>query len=717
MTVPSDGRKPAQPLQQTRVDVSIRDLVACFELEHRFRNGQDQPIEALLTFPMSPDAAFLSLQADIDGKTLEAKVIASQAAEERYDEAIAQGDTALMVRTPEPGIVTVALGNLLPGEVAVVRMRFATRVPVAGSMAWLRLPTVLRPRYGAWRLHDFEIPEHDFATEHPLSVAVDIQGLLHGAAISCPSHAIRFEAGADSTRVNVPSAFLDRDVVLQFDLQAAPPPTMQVVRHGDALLASITGPVPADPDSVGAMDLCLVLDCSGSMAGDAIAQSREAVRAIAGQLGDNDRIQLLRFGSTTQSAFRRLMPGTRQVRHALGELADCLEADLGGTEMQEALMQALQSLDGQAGQRSKAILLVTDGAVQPSDIDFVRPALVKAGIRVFVVAVGSSAGVEVLQPLAHETGAVIERAMLGESIDQAAGRMARRARHPGPSAVDVKWPGSSPQVLPTAPIYPGDAVELGLVAGAMPDGPVDVVVGKHHFRLEAKMQGQGEALRAILGQARYAAATKGERAAIALAHGLLTRETSAILVLARAEDQKATSLPLMSKVPSMIPAGMVGRAGARRVVRSTGIGADVMHCVSPLAPLACAMDLSYLDSVMESRRPGDLHKKAAFDLTGVPALLDKITPALRQLLIRLQAEPATILDLLGVLEPQLAKEARHYFEYVGLEMEDSGTLVGLMLEVFDGRSVALTDEEELALSLARARYGERPVRLSGAFAS
>ena len=714
MNVSSQNRAPAHPLQETRVDVRIRDLVACFELEHHFRNGHEQPIEALLTFPMSPDAAFLSLQAEIDGKTLDARIIASQAAEERYDEAIAQGDTALMVRTPEPGILTVALGNLMPGEMAVVRIRFASRVPVAGSVAWFRLPTVIRPRYGAWRLHDFETPEHDFATEHPLSVAVDIQGLLHGAAISCPSHAIRFEAGTEATQINVPSAFLDRDVVLQFDLHQAPAPTLQVIRHGDALLASITGPVPEDQDGVGAMDLCLVLDCSGSMAGDAIMQSREAVRAIAARLSDNDRIQLLRFGSATHSAFRRLMPGTRQVRQALDELAGSLEANLGSTEMQEALTQALRSLDGQDDSRSKAIILITDGAVQPSDIELVRPALVKAGVRAFVVAVGSSAGVEVLQSLAHATGAVIERAMLGESIDQAADRMAGRARHKGPSAVQVKWPGSSPQVLPTAPIYPGDALELALVASAMPDGPVDVQVGKHQFRMDAKMQDQDEALRAILGQARYAAADEGERAAIALAHGLLTRETSAILVLARAENQKATSLPLMAKVPSMIPAGMAGRTGPRRMVGSTGGGAQLMHSVSSLAPMACAMDPSYLDSFMESRRPGDMYGKATFDLASVPALLQAILPAIGRLLLRVGAEPTTLRDLLDLLDPKLADEALRYFEYVGLELEEPGTLVGVMLEIFEGNAVLLTDEEELALSLARARYGDCRVSLPGA---
>ena len=78
------------------------------------------------------------------------------------------------------------------------------------------------------------------------------------------------------------------------------------------------------------------------------------------------------------------------------ELADTVNADLGGTEIGMALETALQQLGAPEPGRRRAIILVTDGAVQPRDVARAQKAAVAAGVRIFVIAVGGSAGTEVL---------------------------------------------------------------------------------------------------------------------------------------------------------------------------------------------------------------------------------------------------------------------------------------------------------------------------------
>ncbi|MDX5444643.1 MAG: VWA domain-containing protein, partial [Zoogloeaceae bacterium] len=450
---------------------------------------------------------------------------------------------------------------------------------------------------------------------------------------------------------------------------------------------------------------------SGSMVGDAIMQSREAVRSIARLLGDGDRLQVLRFGSSLQPMFRRLMPCKAAVRQALGELAGTLEANLGGTEMQPALLRALRDLGPRQDGRTRAIVLVTDGAVQPSDIAGAQAELVEAGVRVFVVAVGSSAGVEVLAPLAHKTGAAIERAILGESIDAAAERMARRARHPAPATIHLSWPGADAQVLPHAPVYPGDAFELAVVAAKVPTDTVTVEVAGARHALGAVEPVENDALRALLGQARYRAAARDDRASIALAHGLLTDDTAAVLVHKRTDDTRAKTLPQTIKIPSMIPAGMAVR------------------CVSPIAMMACppdaavsaadvingGLDACIMDPVdlaapMFSRRPA-----TAFDLSGVPALVEAIAPTLRGLLTQARSDVPTLEDLLARLAPELASQARAYFEHLRLHLHDSATFVGVLSAIVDGLELALSDDEEIALALAMTRYNDPEQILPGAF--
>lgn len=117
-----------------------------------------------------------------------------------------------------------------------------------------------------------------------------------------------------------------------------------------------------------------------------------------------------------------------------------------------------------------------------------------------------------------------------------------------------------------------------------------------------------------------------------------------------------------------------------------------------------------LDAPVFSRRPPD-----DFDFSGVPALVEAMVPALRALLVREGQPAATLQDLLGLLTAELEKAAWTYFEHLRLHLHDAATLVGLALAVFDGLGVELTDEEEVALALAVARYGEPKLALTGAF--
>src|SRR3546814_5850876 len=62
----------------------------------------------------------------------------------------------------------------------------------------------------------------------------------------------------------------------------------------------------------------------------------------------------------------------------------CIDADLGGTNMGSALENAMMQFGPADAQRSRAIILVTDGAVQAHDIDGVCVDARDMGVRVFV---------------------------------------------------------------------------------------------------------------------------------------------------------------------------------------------------------------------------------------------------------------------------------------------------------------------------------------------
>ena len=85
---------------------------------------------------------------------------------------------------------------------------------------------------------------------------------------------------------------------------------------------------------------------------------------------------------------------------------------------------------------------------QPHEIEDAQARAVDAGIRIFIVAVGSSAGVDVLGPLAASTRAVLELAVPAEPIDEAVMRQLRRARETGPLQVRIDWGSRAARPLP-----------------------------------------------------------------------------------------------------------------------------------------------------------------------------------------------------------------------------------------------------------------------------
>jgi Ca-activated chloride channel homolog len=83
--------QPSTPLAHTELQVTPTDLVAEYVLRHHFQNTGTAPIEAVFSFPVPLDAAFLGMQATLGGQTVVAQIQAQHQASRTYGDAIAQG--------------------------------------------------------------------------------------------------------------------------------------------------------------------------------------------------------------------------------------------------------------------------------------------------------------------------------------------------------------------------------------------------------------------------------------------------------------------------------------------------------------------------------------------------------------------------------------------------------------------------------------------------
>ncbi len=694
------------PLSHTHLEVHINDLLASYELRHQFRNDGSAPIEAIYSFPMPLDAAFGGMQARIGTRTRIAQVLPRAQAERRYDDAIADGEAAVLLEQLEAGMVCVSLGNLAPGEDGEIVLRFHCLLAVAGGYARFSLPLVHRPRYGRSRLDGWSAPSHDFSVEHPLSVAIRVSGLLAARPLACSSAGARYARDDADTRIEIPTALLDRDIALRFELGAQPLLIGRRADDGEGSIALFTASIPdlTDADDQPTA-FCLLLDCSGSMLGDAIEQSRAALKVVADALGEQDLLQVIRFGDVQKTLFRRPLKVAPSVRDALQALVGTIEANLGGTEMGAALDTALTQLEQHAGEmRERVVLLVTDGAVQPGSLDAALARAQALGVRIFVVAVGSSAGMDVLQPLAEGSQGVVERAVPAESIDVGVRRQLHRARHQ-PVRVAVRWQGGKGSSLPLAVSYPGDAVNI--VAHWRDRQPRSAVldIGAKRFVIEpsAVEASVAPGLRAWFGQRAHACAVGHKRAEIAVRYGLVTAETSAVLVAERAAGERFNQLPVQVSIAHMQPAGMVqGIYSMHPSISSPGM------TMRKIAMRVSASDnISYLDIPSFLRRQNDdVSPRPApapvARASEVPVLPAALRDQLARIIAELLLDGASAMDSGRVLSQLDDGNRALAHAWLAVYAADGITLATLRHLLDAGAQPALDDEDEARLSLLLA---------------
>lgn len=275
------------------------------EVEQRYRNDDDKNIEAIYTFPLSARAVLLDIEFELGGKKLSGIAVERKEAEQEYEKAIEDGNTAILLEKSSEDLYTVNLGNLMAGEEAVVRYRYAE--PLVREQGQLRLviPTAIAPRYGNPEyagLKPHQIPGVDIGAGYPFTLAIDVLGELAKGDMASPSHNLTMAAIEHGIRLNLKKGWLDRDFILMMD--GAGYSNISCVRDDEQWVAMATF-CPAIPDvyTDRPLSLRLVIDCSGSMAGDSITQARQAAIKVIETLKADDEFDVTLFGSNYRLLF------------------------------------------------------------------------------------------------------------------------------------------------------------------------------------------------------------------------------------------------------------------------------------------------------------------------------------------------------------------------------------------------------------------------------
>jgi Ca-activated chloride channel family protein len=543
----------------------VNGLLFELTVEQRYRNATDSNIEAVYTFPLPHDAVLLDVEVAIAGRRLKGVVVEKRAAEASYEQAIDGGNTAVMLERAGDGLLTANFGNLMPGEEASIRYRFAQPLRVEHGTVRITVPTVIAPRYGdpaTAGMQAHQAPVHDLGVSYPFALTIELAGAIARGTIGSPTHPIRSQhRGSDVVVTLDADATLDRDFVLT--AEDVGDQSLAVVESDEDGYVALASFVLDRMDNVAPepLRLKILLDCSGSMAGDSIDAARRALQRILASLTRRDRFSLSRFGSHVQHITDGLVAVGRIHARRIAQI----QADLGGTEMARAL-EAVYAID--AERQSADVLLVTDGEIWAVDALIAKAR--GAGQRVFVVGVGNAVAESVLRRLASATGGACEFIAPSENPENAIVRMVERLRAPRIDRVEAAWP-ASPSWSGTPPrgMFLGETVHVFAGFATPPEGEATLrllsaagnEVGRASIALDAPLP--AGSLARVAAAARLQTLDEAEaRLALALRYGLLTDTTNVLVVHERAEAERANPLPTLSQVPQMLAAGWAGVGSA-----------------------------------------------------------------------------------------------------------------------------------------------------------
>ena len=493
-----DKRKVPLPLKRTEVQATITGYMGTVDVTQQFENPFDEKIEAVYMFPLPEKAAASEFVMTIGERRIRGILREKEEAERIYREARVQGHRASLLTQHRPNIFEQKVANIEPGKRIDVNIRYFHSLAYRDGWYTFVLPTVVGPRYnppgsrdpvqalprshvqpvstgaGVRYLRPEERSGHDIGITVKLDAGVAIEAIESSHRID------ETRTGPETATISLArqAAIPNRDFVLKFKVAGGRVKTNLLTyvdrKRGQGYFTLVLYP-PEHPESVPRhpMGMVFVLDCSGSMNGEPIAQAKAAVLAALDLLGPGDTFQVIRFSNNASRFGPDPVPATPENIARAKRYVRQLQGG-GGTRMIEGIRAALHFPHDP--ERLRFVTFLTDGYIgnEIEILDAVHKSVGES--RIFSFGVGSSVNRYLLNRMAKVGRGAAAYLTLDDSGAEVMRYFFSRISRPVLTDVEMDWgtmkvTDTYPQRLPD--LFVGRAV---VVTGKFAGAPAEPVV-------------------------------------------------------------------------------------------------------------------------------------------------------------------------------------------------------------------------------------------------
>jgi len=394
------------------ITANVNNGYATTSIEEKLTNPHNTATDDEFRF-LIPEGAFISgFCLIIDGVEYEADVLPKKEADERFEEAVSEGRTAGVLKTKKENIFSYSL-SFKPHQSIIVRLTYEQ--PVKKTLGEYEYALSLR--------------ETDVAHIVPdLSVNITVASVNRIISLETPGFERAGTKYISSTEARVTygaKALPDQDLRIVFitDSTSLSGEMLFYETGGQGYLMHIFSPSVEDLGTA-ALDkeIIFVIDKSGSMSGDKIAQVKRVFAGIIADLPPDDYFNVIFFDRQSVIFSDTLMEANTETKAEAANFVNALGAG-GGTNINEALLTALGMFEPDSGRVPIVVFLTdgepTDGVTSPYAIrDNVKAANgVEASIFTIAFGIEDEANYDFLRALSLENCGVAEQFHPGKSAE------------------------------------------------------------------------------------------------------------------------------------------------------------------------------------------------------------------------------------------------------------------------------------------------------------